>query len=228
MAEQAFFPIQLLTKQTIAKDIVQLRFTKPADFAFIAGQFVQFQIPEGEKYLLRSYSITSTPDDKHLEFCVKILPDGKASLFFDQMVFGNTAMISTAKGRFVCDTVGPNYFIATGTGLAPVMAMINQIAKIATAVVPGANHVLFGVRHEEDLFWMDRFELLQKQYIASAITLSQPAASWAGLKGRVTEHVVPDLSGHYYLCGSLEMVKDVRAKLSAAGVGAKNIHFEIF
>ncbi len=249
MAEQVFVPVQLLAKQTIAKDTIELRFTKPVDFTFLAGQFVQFQIPDGEKHVLRSYSISSTPGDKYLEFCVKILPDGKASQFFDQIVFGNTAYISSAKGRFVCDSIGPNYFIATGAGLAPVMGMITQIArtsmisetaivgqgngtalleKVQTTMLAGANHVLFGVRHKEDLFWLDRFEKLQKQYIACTITLTQPSEDWTGFKGRVTEHLVPDITGHYYLCGSLPMVKDVRAKLSSAGISAKNIHFEIF
>lgn len=248
MAEQLFIPIQLLTKQAVAKDIIELRFTKPAGFTFLAGQFVQFQIPDGDKHVLRSYSISSIQSDEYLEFCIKILPEGRGSRFFDQIVFGNTAFISSAKGRFVCDSIGPNYFIATGTGLAPVMGMLNQIAqtsiattaivghrngtalleKVQTTMLAGANHILFGVRNAEDLFWLDRFEALQKQCIASAITLSQPPENWTGFKGRVTEHLVSDATGHYYLCGSLEMVKDVRAKLSSAGVDVKNIHFEIF
>jgi ferredoxin-NADP reductase len=43
--EQTFSEVKLTSKKEIAVDVLQLRFEKPINFSFKAGQFVQFQIP---------------------------------------------------------------------------------------------------------------------------------------------------------------------------------------
>lgn len=229
MSGQTFYSVTLLTKAVLAKDIFELRFTKPAGFDFVAGQFVQFRVPDGEKFVLRSYSISSISTDAYLEFCIKILPDGKASTWFAQMAVGSTAELGVPRGMFVVQQAvdDPSYYIATGTGMAPVMSMVTTAAaadRLATA------EVFFGVRSEEDLFWVDRLRALETDGgpLRVHITLSRPSESWVGLRGRVTDHLKVDSTAHYYICGSIEMVKDVRAKLLAGGVPTKNIHFEIF
>lgn len=222
MPEVQFYFMELLEKQVIAPSINQLRFKKPAGFTFAAGQFVQCKItlPEGE--YLRSYSISSTPDAPYLELCIKYLPGGKASNYFDTLAVGEKALLSGPRGRFVVsNTSFPKYFIATGTGMAPVMPMV----ETAEAV-----DVLFGVRTEADIFWLDRLQKVRERTVpcTTRITLSKPEESWTGLRGRVIEHlqIVPD--GEYYVCGSVEMVKDVRTALLEKGVNTKSIHFEIF
>jgi CDP-4-dehydro-6-deoxyglucose reductase len=88
------------------------------------------------------------------------------------------------------------------------------------------------VRHAEDLIWPGRLEELKKHYsnFSLQITLSQPNSSWSGFSGRVTEHVSSFFKeeGEYYLCGSLEMVKEMRIKLVEKGILNNKIHFEIF
>lgn len=229
MPGQTFYSVTLLAKAVLAKDIFELRFTKPVGFDFVAGQFVQFRVPDGEKFVLRSYSISSISTDPYLEFCIKVLPDGKASAWFAHMAVGSTAELGVPRGMFVVDqaTEAPSYYIATGTGMAPVMSMVTTAAaadRLATA------EVLFGVRSEEDLFWVDRLRSLETDGnpLRVHITLSRPSESWDGLRGRVTDHVKIDSTGHYYICGNIEMVKDIRAKLLAGGVPTKHIHFEIF
>jgi len=221
-----FYPIKLISKEVIARDIVELTFEKPAGFMFLAGQFVQFQVPDGKDRAFRSYSLSSIPTESHLQFCTKILPDGKASQFFSQLQNGDTAYISNAKGVFVCkgDSI-PQVFIATGTGLAPVMSMVSAQT--------GATHpreLLFGVRSEEDMFWTERLEKLKASdpNFKYQVTLSKPSEKWAGLTGRVTDHLVIDTSAVYYICGSLPMVKDARTLLVSKGVPVKQIYFEIF
>ena len=249
MAEHTFFLITLLGKNIIAPNILELRFSKPANFSFSPGQFVQFQIPDGEKNVLRSFSLSSAPHHDYLEFCIKILPDGKASVFLSGLPVGETAMISGAKGRFVCDSLGANYFIATGTGLAPITSMVSHLVerqtiqttvvgqagtavreKFQTAVSEQPLSVLFGVRYAEDLFWVDRLHSFRSRIAnySVRVAVSRPTEQWLELRGRVSEHVIIDKEGHYYLCGSLDMVKDVRAILLKADVPAKNIHQEIY
>ncbi len=216
----------------IAKDILEFWVKKPANFSFLPGQFVQFLIPGAEGSVARSYSIVSLPDQSELRFCLKILPDGKASAFFAMIAPGTAVSFTAAAGRFVCeDHHSPRkYFVATGTGIAPIMAMLG--GRLAKPAIDERLELLFGVRSEGDLFWTNEINAWGQTapLFKHQLVLSQPERpeQWDGLHGRVTEHLTIDPAGDYYICGSVEMVKDVRTKLVAGGVPMKQIHFEIF
>lgn len=224
------YSMYLIFRKSIAEDMFELRFTKPQDFYFVAGQFIQLHIPEGQSYVLRSYSLSSTPHDEYIELCVKILPDGKASKHLLEMAEGSSIVFQGPLGRFTCvDEAQGRYFVATGAGLAPIMGMIrDELSKSGIEI-----YLLFGVRSEDDVFWVDRLEELKKKYdfFSYHVTLSQPKPNggWGGLRGHVTEHLLHHLiTHHYYLCGSAPMVKDVRGQLLQNGIQPERIHFEIF
>lgn len=227
------FILTLLQKTIIARDVLEFRFTKPAGFIFKAGQFLQFKVPTETGMVLRSYSIASAPKDDYIEICLKVLPNGKASVFLSALEVGDDAVVQGPEGHFVCKDEHAKHkiFIATGTGLAPIMSMVPD--QLAIAREGAQVHVLFGVRNEADLFWVDRLSGFGKQHphFTHQVTLSQPdqPTGWQGLTGRVTAHVPHHhLEAEYYVCGSLEMVKDVRKILVDKGVPMKQIHFEIF
>ena len=207
----------------------ELRFTKPVPFTFQPGQFIQFFFDKEGTPTPRSYSIASTPADEELEFLIKILDNGLASTHFLAMEIGDELAMSEPQGRFTCNPEATDqYFIATGSGLAPVISMVTD--ELRTKEVAHPIHVIFGVRSQHDLFWVDRLEELARDSRCSVtITLSQPEAGWEGLSGRVTEHT-DDLpaDGHYYLCGSAPMVMEMRKLLLAKGCTAPQMHFEIF
>jgi ferredoxin-NADP reductase len=230
--EETRFVATLSEKKEIAKNILELRFTKPEGFSYQAGQFVQFYIPQAEKPVLRSYSISSIPTDPYLEFCIKILDGGIASEHVSQMSVGDTLEFRGPKGRFIVEeNEHDHYFVATGVGLAPIMGMLRQLAISKESSQPA--RLLFGVRSEEDLFWVERLDALKETFplFEYAVTLSQPkpTGGWQGLKGRVTDHLLHHHMKHrFYLCGSADMVKDVRSLLIEHGTEARAIHFEIF
>ncbi|HYE60283.1 MAG TPA: FAD-binding oxidoreductase [Candidatus Kapabacteria bacterium] len=222
--------LTLTEKKEIAKNLRELHFTKPDNFQFSAGQFIQCHIPDQGKIVLRSYSLSSRPGQDDIELCVKLLPEGKASQHFQRMNIGEHLTVQGPLGRFI---VTPDdtalSFIATGAGLAPIMGMIQD--ELVTNLSQKNIRLLFGVRSEEDIFWIDRLNALEEQYpnFRYYLTLSQPSDAWTGLRGRVTDHVQSiDPSHTFYLCGSAEMVKDVRHHLVAQGTPVKNIRFEIF
>ena len=119
--------------------------------------------------------------------------------------------------------------VATGTGIAPVISIIrDQLEKKGNKE---KMELVFGVRHEEDVFWQDRLEELSKKYdnFSYKLALSQPKDSWVGYKGRVTEHLPGDAHKmHSYICGQTEVVKSVRNALIEKGTDLKQIHFEVF
>lgn len=226
----ATFSTTLLEKKEIAHDVYGLRFEKPEGFDYQAGQFVQWEVPDGESMVLRSYSLSSTPADDFIEFCVKYVEGGKASEWVKSVSEGQELTFKGPQGRFVSsgeeDAI---YFVATGAGLAPIIGMIQDALEHNAYAKP--MYLLFGNRHEADVIWDDRLKVLSDTYenFSYDLCLSQPADGWEHLKGHVTDHLGEDLiDKHFYLCGSLAMVKDVRILLTKAGVDGKKIHFEIF
>jgi NAD(P)H-flavin reductase len=78
------------------------------------------------------------------------------------------------------------------------------------------------------------FENLEIDFVHFSFipTLSGESQNWKGERGRVTK-LLPDLAKKYidaqfFLCGSAEMVRDVRALLLTSGVPMQNIKIEIF
>lgn len=219
----------LTKKKQLNKNVLELHFSRPEGFHYEAGQFVQFLVNDGEKTVPRAYSLCSTPSDDQLTFCVKVLPNGKASGMFSDMNEGDEATIRGPLGRFTCEKVGVLHFVATGVGIAPIIGIIRD--QLATKRNTHHVHLIFGVRHETDWFWIDELHKLCQQYpnFKYETALSQPESTWGGLKGRVTDHICTRFpESHYYICGSAPMVKDVRSILQEAGYPNEQIHFEIF
>ncbi len=232
MIGTAAHTVKLVRKNFLTPDMLELRLAKPAGFSFQAGQFVQCSIPDATATTptLRSYSIASAPPAEHLLLYVKIVPGGKASEYLRKIQVGESISFRGPEGRFVVvpEQAAAKTFVATGSGIAPIISMLEDEAA---KPYPGRMHLVFGVRHENDVFCKERLEALKSTCtnFSYTLTLSQPSDAWTGAHGRVTEHVANlPKEGNWYLCGSLPMVKDVRALLSQAGVPSKNMHFEIF
>ncbi len=224
------FLTKLKEKNTIAKDVFSLKFEKPKEFTYKAGQFVQWIIKDENKNTLRSYSLSSTPEDNYIEFCIKYVEGGKASELIKRMDIGYELEFQGPQGRFTTSGEEPSLFlIATGAGLAPIIGIIED--ELKNKKITKKIHLLFGVRHKEDIFWLDRLSELKFSHknFNFDICLSQAHENWKGLSGHVTDHLNNHSKDHhYFLCGNLEMVKDVRIQLTKDDVESKHIHFEIF
>lgn len=232
MQEIAKFKVKLVKKEPLTSDVLALTFTKPAGLAYQAGQFMQWAVADGDKIILRPYSLSSAPADETIEFCVKVLPEGKASALALTLTVGDEMELAGPRGVFVSrQTDSSLYLVATGVGLAPIMGIIKD--ELANKKTEAEVRLLFGVRSEADIFWQNRLAALKSGYenFSYQITLSQPktGGGWSGLRGRVTDHILHHLVHHeFFLCGNAAMVKDVRQILLENGVAAGQIHFEIF
>lgn len=220
----------LSQKKWLTSDMLELHFNRPFGFSYQAGQFVQVYIPEPRGMTYRSYSLASTPQDDTIEFCVKIIPNGKGSEFFKHIAIGHTVTLRGPLGHFVCtEEAKAHFFIATGAGIAPIMGMLRD--ELEHKPIKKGIHLLFGLRYEDDIFWLDRLDKLASEHdhFSYRLTLSRPKERWSGLKGRVTDHLIEHPVDHnFYLCGSMDMVKDVRNLLLKHGVEARKVRMEIF
>jgi ferredoxin-NADP reductase len=203
------------------------------------GQWVNLVLPLPEGEAKRAYSIASAPDGSpRFEIAVTRVQDGPGSNFLHEIPLGTTLHAIGPHGLFTRapDDVTPALFVATGTGVTPLRAMMQAaLARGSTAPM----WLLFGARYEEDILYREELEGWTRLHpnVRYAITLSRAADGWTGARGYVQSHV-PALyhelaeasSGaapHVYVCGLERMVKSVRELARGQlGVDRKHVHTE--
>jgi Na+-transporting NADH:ubiquinone oxidoreductase subunit NqrF len=93
----------------------------------------------------------------------------------------------------------------------------------------------WGMRSEEDLFFVDNFERLAEEHpnFVFDIVLSKPSEEWDLCTGHVQDCLrrdftqgLADWSG--YVCGSPEIVVDIVKKLEVLGMKPEDIYHEKF
>lgn len=209
-----------------------LRLSDPESIKFIAGQFVNVEIPGSEE--VRSFSIASSPREPgRIDLVVKLLPGGAFSGFLEAgLRVGDRLRMYGPFGQL---KVRLSYrrilIIAGGSGLAPFLSMLAELCDRGdTRPVT----VVFGARRAQDLYGIDQIEHLTRsmsalEYVA---TLADPDPGWDGETGFVTDVIerrFPSLEGFdAYLAGPPPMIEAVIPLLRERGVRAPNIYFDAF
>jgi len=217
------FKGKLVAKKELTHDVIQFDIKSIGEFSHKSGQFIMVDILDGkEPKACRAYSIATRGGiDNKFSLVVKILPDGRGSQFLAGLDVGAELSLSGPFGHFVLDETSKKetVFIATGTGIAPINAMIEE---------HGDKAILFwGLRHEEDIFWEDKYKNIDFK-----LTLSQPKSDFKGLVGRVTD-ILPKTNINFknirvYMCGNKAMTDQMKQLLSDKGVPPEDIKCEIF
>ncbi|BBY79990.1 2Fe-2S iron-sulfur cluster binding domain-containing protein [Mycolicibacterium pulveris] len=194
-------------------------------FQWEPGQYLQITLPAVGA--TRAYSMANTPDGgRELEFLIKLLADGRFSghLAADKAL-GEPVRLRGPYGQFVFRGEPRPVFVAGGTGLAPVLAILRSLAPATEA------RLVFGAAQESELFALDELRSLRQTlpHLDAVVTVERPTESWSGATGPVTDHLDPiDPTRAYYLCGPPAMISAAELRLLAAGVPRDHIHTERF
>lgn len=229
------YTVACTAKRLIAKDVYEVAFVKPAGFTFKAGQFVLWDVPLVENpadIQPRAYSIASAPSENELLFLIKLTPGGRLSRYLVEVLEPGTQV--TMKGPFGFFTIKPEHteeivLVATGSGLAPFRA---HLMDLTLAGDRRRCDVIFGVRHAEDLFWVEELQDFARRFpnVFVHIALTQPTDEWKGHRGRVqtllTQIVTDITKKRVYACGSPNMTKDVKTLLLGMGMTKDKVHVE--
>ncbi|WP_424362180.1 2Fe-2S iron-sulfur cluster-binding protein [Methylocystis parvus] len=200
---------------------------------FTAGQFVKVTTPDGS--ITRSYSLANAPNwDGRLELYVRLQPNGAFSTYLARAAIGDTLLITGPQGQFTLDeaSAAPRWFVAGGTGLAPSLSMLRQMAEFADQ---RPCRLFFGVNREEELFAIDAIDELKTllPQLEVMICVWKPATEWQGFTGTpaealaralATAEALPDI----YVCGPPALVAATEEAGSAGGVAQDRIFSEKF
>ncbi len=197
-----------------------------------AGQYVLLQI---DPKTARAYSMSDRPDiTSSFELLVDHQPGGPGTTFLRQLEFGQEISAILPLGHFVIKNepaADELIFLATGSGIAPIKSMLTDLLQNRAETRPLT--LLWGMRHDQDFFWLDFFADLQKHYTNFNFVpvVSQPSPNWQLATGHITDYLekLPlTLPTQFYLCGNQKMVTSVKEILQKKSIAPEFIITEQF
>jgi CDP-4-dehydro-6-deoxyglucose reductase len=216
--------------ERLAADVmkVTLRLPPAVNFEFFPGQYIDVI---GSGGVRRSYSLASA-SNKVLELHIRSVPNGAMSTYwFEQAVSNDLLRLNGPLGTFFLREVAglDLVFLATGTGIAPVKAMLEGLVAFAPERQPRSVTVYWGGRTKSDLYWDPAALPPTLQYHP---VLSRADATWTGRRGHVQDALVadcPDFSNTMvYACGSDAMIHGARSLLTNKGLASQRFHSDAF
>lgn len=219
---------------------------------FEPGQFVELELASdvAERVGLagqrRAYSLANTGNwDGRLELLIRLYPQGRFSRWLrEHAQVGDVLTVHGPQGAFGLKENGlrPRWFVAGGTGLAPMLSMLRRMAEFGE---PHPARLFFGVNTEAELFGAEALAELQATlpHLAVQRCVWRPAAAWGEFSGSVVDALRAALTDvlaqagsdaaqaawpDIYLCGPAGMVTAVEAVAAELGVPAGQVEAERF
>ena len=212
--------------------------TRAPGLRFENGQFVMLGLEVGGRPLLRAYSIVSPNHEDFLEFLSIKVPDGPLTSRWQHIKPGDRVLVGTKPtGTLLVDDLKPGrnlFLLATGTGLAPFMSIVQDPATYERFDQVVLAH---GVRFVSELAYRDHIlhDLPRHEFLRELVrdklryypTVTREDFEHVGRltdllgSGRLlTDLGLPPLDpalDRAMVCGSPTMLKDISKLLDAAG-----------
>jgi CDP-4-dehydro-6-deoxyglucose reductase len=215
-------PCRITEIDRLAHDVIRVKLRLPPSsiFEFIPGQYVEIIGPNGVR---RSYSLANANyTNKTIELHIRAVSNGAMSNYWFSLAKVNDLLrLHGPMGTFFLRSVASIdvVFLATGTGIAPVKAMLESIVGMPSSQMPRSITVFWGGRKVEDFYWDVQSIPVGHRFVP---VLSRPDPSWMGEVGYVQDVLLkqkPDLrSMVVYACGSIAMIQSAQAALTHAGL----------
>ena len=215
-------PCRVQKMHRVAADIMVLYLKLPASerLQFLAGQYVDILMKDGSR---RSVSMANAPhDDEFLQLHLRDYGGPFSRHVFDKMKERDILRFEGPLGTFFLreDSAKPVILLASGTGFAPIKAVIEQAFHAGNA----RPMVLYwGARVRADLYMPELPERWAATHAGFKYVpvLSEPLPddNWTGRTGLVHQAVIedfPDMRGYQvYACGAPIVVESAHRDFTA-------------
>lgn len=225
-------PCRIHDLQRVSETVIKVALRLPPDagFEYHAGQYIDVM---GHGGLRRSYSIANAPAaHRLLELHIRQVDGGTMSEYwFERARVNDLLRLRGPLGTcFLRDVAGKDLvFLATGTGISPVKAMLEGLAASGRDHRPRTVSVYWGGRVPQDLYWHPGGLDLEYAFVP---VLSRAAGGWDGAHGHVQDALLqsqPDIRRTViYACGSDVMIRGARRALVDAGLPERAYRSDAF
>lgn len=225
-------PCRISSIENVSSDILRviLRLPPTAEFEYIAGQYISVIGPNGVR---RSYSLANAGStENHLELHIRKVNGGAMSQYwFNHAKVNDLLRLHGPLGTFFLHNIeGMNLvFIATGTGIAPIKAMLESLHYTPTSLNPKSVTVYWGGRVPGDLYIDIRNIPGNHVFIP---VLSRAELNWPGARGYVQDALLKsnlDMGNTVvYACGSDIMIASAKKELTNMGLPLNKFRSDAF
>ena len=216
-------PTRVTSMVKVSPDVMVVHLQLPANdtFGYRAGQYIEFILRDGAR---RSYSMANAPHlGPNIELHIRHMPGGKfTDHVFSAMKEKEILRVEGPYGSFFLreDSSKPLIFLASGTGFAPIKALIEHMQHKG---MERPITLYWGARRPEDLYMGDwvKEQLTRLPHLRYIPVVSDATAedAWTGRTGFVHRAVLQDfadLSGHQvYACGAPIVIDSARADFAS-------------
>lgn len=226
------FPCRISSINRVAPDVlrVMLRLPHSANFSSIPGQYIDIIGPGGVR---RSYSLANANTaDNSLELHIRALDGGIMSDYWFKKAKENDLLrFHGPLGTYFLRNLAQLNLVllATGTGIAPVKAMLESLTHVAPDQAPQSVTVFWGGRTTEDIYFDPQAIPAGHRFVP---VLSRASSGWAGVRGYVQNALLatqPDLEHTVvFACGSDAMIRSAKSSLFAAGLPENRFFADAF
>jgi ferredoxin/flavodoxin---NADP+ reductase len=218
--------------------LFRFRVTRPQSLRFRSGEFVMIGLPGAEKPVMRAYSIASPSWDEELEFFSIKVPGGPLTESLQKIQPGDEILLRPKPtGTLVNDALTPGqrlFCLSTGTGFAPFASLMRDpetYDKFEQVIVTHTCRTSAELKYSYDTVQATLEDPLVGEFAAGRLKHFASATREEHTQmGRITSLIA---SGEFFatlgvdafdpehdrimLCGSMAMIKDIRAFIEPLG-----------
>ncbi|WP_130804590.1 ferredoxin--NADP reductase [Acinetobacter ihumii] len=237
MSIEKFSVEKVLSVHRWTSNLFSFRMTRPAHFKFTAGQFARIGLKVGDDLVVRAYSVVSSPFDDTLEFFSIVVPNGAFTSNLQHLNIGDELYLEKIPygfltlARYQLPSPQDLWLLATGTGLAPFISMLQDFATWQNYQ---HIHLVYSVRTASELAYVDRIQEIAATFgeghtgfkFVPVITRDPNAALHDRLPvliengelEKAVGYTFNPATSHIMLCGNPEMVEDTKEALKRRGL----------
>jgi CDP-4-dehydro-6-deoxyglucose reductase, E3 len=228
--EVKILPVRINSLELLSKDIMQvkLRLAPTSNFVFLEGQFVDIIGPNS---IRRSYSMASFSSNKEIVLLIKKVQCGELSNYwFNEAKLNDLLRIDGPKGTFFLrDKSKSVVFLATGTGIAPIISILDGLESDPDFNQTESISLFWGNRVQQDFIWKPNFKKINVNFFP---IISRKDDEWKGKTGYVQDVALSIFDSvqkiNVYACGASEMINSAKVGFIRAGLSEKDFYSDAF
>lgn len=208
---------------------VTLRTPPTSCLVYLPGQYFDVVGKDG---LRRSYSVANAPrDDGKITLQIRRVTNGAMSRYwFEEAKANDLLRLEGPLGTFCLrpSRASQLVLLATGTGIAPIRAMLEQLATHPSLNTYRQITVYWGGRTEKDLYWIPAYPTLSLHFVRVLSRSPNSVSAKGYVQDAALSDGIPLQDAVVYACGSESMIASARTKFIASGLNPKDFHSDAF
>ncbi len=241
-----FYTLRVMEVRPETDQAIRITFSVPADlqpcFRRLPGQYLTVRVNIAGIIVTRCYSICAGVQDETLQIAIKRVQGGVVSNWLnDHAVMGMDIDVAPPQGNFCAhvraDHAATYCFIASGSGITPVISNIRSIL----AIEPDSQvTLLYGNQRLATMMFREQLSFLKNAHMTRLHWVNIFSRDDQGcdiLNGRLNNRKGAELNrrlinlqkfDEYFICGPESMISEISRGLRQFGIPESRIHYELF